>query len=247
MRNSKKQFFWGATFIVILASGWAGCAKTGSTYTTSPVTYVTVMNEAPYGPTTDIYLNSQLATGTSGIAPGAYSTKYGALQPGTYSIQFKKNGSDSLLSTIASGSTQVLDTLNFYTLILYNDTLKAIQSMLIHDDFTSISTGNANYRFFNLSPDAHNVDFYINGQSSGVAPTYAQRTTGDNNPAFNSNSYNSFISTAPNSYNLEVRNHYTDSVIASASAINLVGGNVYTIFLAGTTNNWKINILPASY
>ncbi len=244
MRTSKKQFFWRATFIVILASGWAGCAKTGSTYTTSPVTYVTVMNEAPYGPTTDIYLNSQLATGTGGIASGAYSTKYGALQPGTYKIEFKKNGSDSLLSTIAGGSSQVLDTLNFYTLIMYNDTLKAIQSMLIHDDFTSISTGNANYRFFNLSPDAHSVDFYINGKSSGVAATFGERTTGDN--AVNT-SYNSFISTAPNSYNLEVRNHNPDSVIATASAINLVGGNVYTIFLSGTTNNWKINVLPASY
>src|ERR1700754_959282 len=98
MRNSKKQFFWGATFIVILAAGWVGCGKTGSTYTTSPVTYVTVMNEPHYGPTTDMYLNSQLATGT-GIAAGAYSTKYGALQPGSYKIDFKKNGSDSLLST----------------------------------------------------------------------------------------------------------------------------------------------------
>ena len=244
MRTSTKQFFWGATFLVILAAGWAGCSKTGSTYTTSPVTYVTVMNEAPYGPTTDIYLNSQLATGTAGIAAGAYSTKYGALQPGTYRIEFKKNGSDSLLSTIANGNLQTLDTLNFYTLILYNDTSKAIQSMLIHDDFTSISTGNANYRFFNLSPDAHNVDFYINGQGTGTAPTYTGRTTGDNAV---STGYNSFISTTPNSYNLEVRNHYTDSVIAYTTATNLVGGNVYTIFLAGTTNNWKINVLPASY
>ena len=247
MRNSKKQFFWGATFFVILAAGWVGCAKTGSTYTTSPVTYVSVMNEAPYGPTTDIYLNSQLATGAAGIAPGAYSTKYGALQPGSYLIEFKKNGDGTLLSTIAGG-VQVLDTLNFYTLIMYNDTAKAIQSMLIHDDFTSISTGNANYRFYNLSPDAHNVDFYINGKTAGVAPTYAQRTTGDNNPAFfPSNSNNTFISTAPNSYNLEVRNHYTDSVLASTSATSLVGGNVYTIFLSGTTNNFKINVLPASY
>ena len=244
MRNSKKQFFWGATFFVILAAGWAGCAKTGSTYTTSPVAYVTVMNEAPYGPTTDIYLNSQLATGTTGIIAGAYSTKYGPVQPGSYKIEFKKNGSDSLLSTIASGAPQLFDTLNFYTLIQYNDTTRAIQSMLIHDDFTSISTGNANYRFFNLSPDAHNVDFYINGESAGVSPTFGQRTTGDN--AIYTN-YNSFISTAPNAYNFEVRNHYTDSVIAYTTATNLIGGNVYTIFLAGTTNNFKINVLPASY
>jgi hypothetical protein len=242
MRNSKKQFFWGATVFVILAAGWVGCAKTGSTYTTSPVTYVTVMNEAPYGPTTDIYLNSQLATGTGGIAPGAYSTKYGALQPGTYTITFKKNGSSDSLTSIPG--QQVLDTLNFYTLIMYNDTTKAIKSVLIHDDFTSISTGNANYRFFNLSPDAHNVDFYINGKGTGVTATYAQRTTGDNAII---TSYNNFISTAPSSYNLEVRNHYTDSVITSTNATSLVGGNVYTIFLSGTTNNWKINVLPASY
>ncbi|HTI91777.1 MAG TPA: DUF4397 domain-containing protein [Puia sp.] len=245
MRTRKKQFYWGAAFFVILAAGWTGCAKTGSTYTTSPVTYVTVMNEAPYGPTTDIYLNSQLATGTGGIAAGAYSTKYGALQPGSYKIEFKKNGSpDSVLSTIAGGSLQLLDTLNFYTLIMYNDTNRAIQSMLIHDDFTSISTANANYRFFNLSPDAHNVDFYISGKSTGVSATYGQRTTGDNAIFTN---YNSFISTAPNSYNFEIRNHYTDSVIASTTATNLVGGNVYTIFLTGTTNNFKINVLPASY
>jgi hypothetical protein len=244
MRNSKKQFFWGTTFFVILTAGWAGCAKTGSTYTTSPVSYVTVMNEAPYGPTTDIYLNSQLATGTGGIAVGAYSTKYGPVQPGSYKIEFKKNGSSDLLSTIAGGAPQLFDTLNFYTLIMYNDTTQAIQSMLIHDDFTSISTGNANYRFFNLSPDAHNVDFYINGETAGVSPTFGQRTTGDNAIY---TSYNSFISTAPNAYNFEVRNHYTDSVIAYTTATNLVGGNVYTIFLAGTTNNWKINVLPASY
>lgn len=244
MRNSKKQFFWGATFFVILTSGWVGCTKTGSTYTTTPVTYVSVMNEAPYGPTTDIYLNSQLATGTSGIAPGVYSTKYGALQPGTYKIEFKKNGADSVLSTIAGGQAQLLDTLNFYTLIQYNDTTKAIKSMLIHDDFTSISTGNANYRFFNFSPDAHKVDFYINGGGTGISPTFGARTTGDNAVYTN---YNTFISTAPSSYNLEVRNTYTDSVIAQSSGVNLVGGNVYTIFLSGTTNNWKINVLQASY
>src|SRR5258708_4259829 len=229
MRNSKKQFFWGATFFVILTSGWVSCSKTGSTYTTTPVTYVSVMNEAPYGPTTDIYLNSQLATGTGGIAAGAYSTKYGALQPGTYTITFKKNGGDNLLRTIPRQQTFVK--LNFYKLILYNDTPKAIRSMLIHDDFTTISTGNANYRFFNLSPDAHNVDFYINGQGTGTAPTYNGRTTGDN---VGYTSYNTFISTAPNSYNLEVRNHYTDSVIAYSNAVNVVGGHVYTIFLTRT-------------
>lgn len=242
MRNTRNQLFWAAAFLGILSAGWAGCAKTGSTYTTSAVTYISVMNEAPYGPTTDIYLNGQLATGSSGIAPGAYSTQYGTLQPGTYSITFKTNGGSDTLTSIPG--EQVLDTLNFYTLIMYNDTALAVKSMLIHDDFTSISTSNANYRFFNLSPDAHDVDFYINGKGSGVSPTYSNRYTGDNSVY---STYNTFISTAPNAYNLEVRNHYTDIVIASTTGTNLVGGNVYTFFLVGTTNNWQINVLQASY
>lgn len=245
MRKSKKQFFWGATFFVILAGGWVSCTKTGSTYTTTPVTYVSVMNEAPYAPTTDVYLNSQLATGTSGIAPGAYSLKYGALQPGTYTIQFKKNGSSDTLTSIPG--TQLLDTLNFYTLIMYNDTAKAVKSMLIHDDFTSISTGNANYRFFNFSPDAPRVNFYINITGSNqAAPStiFTYRTPGDN---VANTSYNAFISTAPSYYDLTVRDYYSNAVIAKDSAVNLVGGNVYSFFLYGTTNNWKLNVLQASY
>jgi hypothetical protein len=237
---SKKQFFWGATFLVILSGLWASCTKTGATYTTSPVTYVSVMNMAPYGPTTDIYLNSQLATGTGGIAPGTYSSKYGALQPGNYTIQFKKNGSDSLLSQIVPDKS-LLDTLHFYTLIMYNDVNRAIKSTLIEDDFSSISNGYVNYRFFNLSPDAPNVDFYLN---SGTTATSTGRTPADN---VTNTAYNNFQSAPSTTFNLQVKVAGSDSVLATLSNQSLIGGNVYTIFLGGTTNNWKINVLQASY
>jgi len=242
MRNSKKQFFWVAAF---LAAGWAGCTKSGSSYTTSPVTYVTVMNEAPYGPAaTDVYLNNQLASGTAGIASGAYSTKYGPLQPGLYTIAFKKHGGDSLLSQIAG--QQLLDTLGFYTMILYNDANKAVHSTLIHDDFSNISTASANYRFFNLSPDAPNVDFYLNSAST---PTFSGRTSADNTSSENLaiNDFNKFQSTAASSYNLQVKVSGTDSVLATLNGQSLAGGNVYTIFLTGVANNMKINVLQASY
>lgn len=246
MRTSKKQFFWMAAFLGILAAGWAGCTKSGSSYTTTPVTYVTVMNEAPYGPAaTDVYLNNQLATGTAGIAAGAYSTKYGALQPGNYSISFKKNGSDSLLTQITG--QQTFDTLGFYTLILYNDANKAaVHSTLIHDDFSTISTTSTNFRFFNLSPDAPNVDFYL---QSGSAATLTGRTPADNATAENltTSPWNTFQSTAAGAYNLQVKVNGKDSVLASLNGQNLLGGNVYTIFLTGTTNSFKINVLQASY
>ncbi|WP_431215674.1 DUF4397 domain-containing protein [Puia sp. P3] len=220
----------------------AGCAKTGSTYSVSPVTYVSLMNVAPYSPAADVYLNGQLATSSGGIASGSFSLKYGALQPGSYSIKFTKTGTTDSLTGIPGGP-QRLDTLNFYTLIMYNDTTHAVQSTLIHDDFTSISTTNANYRFFNLSPDAPNVNFYLN---DGTQPVYTHRTTGDN--AYNSN-YNTFISTAPNTYSFVVKGVTAsgDTTLTSLSNQNLMGGNVYTIFLTGVKGSYKLNLLPASY
>ena len=243
MRIRKMQFFWGVSLFVISAIGAVGCAKTGSSYSTSPVSYVSVLNEAPYGPASaDIYLNNQLAN-TSSIPSGLYSNKYGPVQPGTYRIDFKKGGADSLLSSIAGGARQILDTLNFYTLVLYNDsTTHRIQSMLIHDDFSSISTTNANYRFFNLSPDATNVDFYLNG---GSTPTFAYRQTGDN--AAPSSSYNTFVSTAPSTYSFVVKVAGDTALVTSLNNQNLTGGNVYTIFLTGVKGAYKLNVLPASY
>jgi hypothetical protein len=240
MRIRMQHFFWGISVFVVSAIGLAGCAKTGSSYTVSPVTYVSLMNVAPYSPAADVYLNGQRATPDGGIASGSYSLKYGALQPGSYSILFKKTGSTDSLTAIPG--TNRLDTLNFYTLIMYNDTMPThgAQSMLIHDDFTSISTTNANYRFFNLSPDAPNVNFYLNG---GTSATYTNRTTGDN--AFNPG-FNTFQSTAPSTYSFLVKSAAGDS-ISTLPNQNLMGGNVYTIFLTGVKGSYKLNLLPASY
>ncbi|MBS1606437.1 MAG: DUF4397 domain-containing protein [Bacteroidetes bacterium] len=243
MRIRKKHFFWSISIFVVSAAGLASCAKTGSSYTVSPVTYVSLMNVAPYSPAADVYLNGQLATTSGGIASGSYSLKYGALQPGSYSITFKKTGTTDSLTAIPG--TNRLDTLNFYTLIMYNDTTPAhgAQSMLIHDDFTNISTTNANYRFFNLSPDAPNVNFYL---TDGMPATYPGRTTGDNVVYQN---YNAFQSTAPATYSFVVKSAVGDSSTPVATLPNqsLMGGNVYTIFLTGVKGSYKLNLLPASY
>ena len=238
MRKSKQQFFWGATFFVILSAGLAGCTKTGSSFTTSPVTYITVMNQAPYAPTADIFFNDTLASGSNGIAPGVYSSKYGPLKPGSYEVKFKKHSSDSLMDVLTRSN---YDTLGFYTLILYNDANKAAHAMKINDDFSRITQANANYRFFNLSPDAPSVDLYMND-----AKVQQGRTTADN---AGNNSNNDFTSAVPAVYNLKVKTAAGDSVMLNN--VNLLGGNVYTIFLSGvknaSANTLSINVLQASY
>lgn len=218
-----------------------GCAKTGNTVTTSPVTYLSLINEASYTAPVSVLLNDTTATVSGGIAAGSYSSKYGTIRPGSYDVKFEIAGTDSLISEIPAAT---YDTLNFYTLILYNTPGGAsANSVRIWDDFSSISTTGANYRFFDLSPDYPNVDLYLNGTQA-----QANRATADN---VSNSSLNNFQPVATGDYTITARVAGKDSVIASATNVSLTTGNVYTIFLSGiknsTTYPLKINILQASY
>ncbi len=240
MRSNRQQFFWGSIILIVL-SGSVGCSKSGSSSLTfTPVSYVSILNEAPYGTAVDIYLNDTLVSPVGGIATGQYSTQYGSVKPGVYKVDFKKAGTDSLLFEIPASS---FDTTSFYTLLLYNTAPgnPAVQAIKILDNFTSITNSYAYYRFFNLSPDASAADFYLDNTI-----VQHQRTPADNASNL---SYNQFQSINPAIYNLQVTVSGTDSVLAMSNAVTLGQGGVYTIFLSGTksANNLAISVLPASY
>jgi len=242
MSKRKHQgIFYGMVLMVLLTAGLAGCSKTGTSITTTAVTYVSVMNMAPYAPATDIFLNGTLSSPVGGIPTGAFSAKYGPLQPGNYDVVFKKAGVDSLLAEIPSS---LYDTTQFYTLILYNNPgSPAAQVVKINDNFSTVSNYNANYRFFNLAPDAPKVDFFL-----GTTVAQPGRSSADNvtDPTFNA-----FQQVPAAAYSLEVKVAGVDSVLASIPSQNLLAGGVYTIFLTekknGTANNFAVNILTASY
>lgn len=218
-----------------------GCSKSGSTASTSPVTYLSLINASAYSNNVTVLLNDTLATVSSGIAPGQYSPRYGTVKPGYYDVKFESATSDSLLSEIP---TSAFDTLNFYTLIMYSVPVTGvIQSAKIADDFSSISSTQANYRFFNLSTIHTKVDLYLD-------QTIAQqgRTTADN---VNNNLLNGFQQVTAGTYGITVKSAGTDSVIVTTGNINLALGGAYTIFLSGvdgsTTNPLLINVLQAAY
>jgi hypothetical protein len=242
-KRNRKGIFYGIVSMVLLTAGLAGCSKTGSSFTTNAVTYVSVLHMAPYAPATDIYLNGTLSSPSGGIPPNSNSLKYASLQPQNYDIQFKKAGSDSLMAEIP---TSLYDTLHFYTLILYNTSMGggSVQAAKIADDFSNISAVSANYRFFNLSPDAPQVDLYMNGSMVQLGRTRADNIV--------STSFNSFqpVPSGPSNA-LQIKVSGTDSVLASLNSVDMEPGSVYTIFLNGTKNssgnNLKINVLTAAY
>src|ERR1700753_3438001 len=148
MRNRRQHFFW-SSIILVLLGGSVGCSKPGATLNFKPVAYITIMNLAPYDGPVDVYLSGTLVSPGGGILPGQVSSQYGQLKPGTYTVDFKKAGTDSLVAEIPAAE---YDTLNLYTLVLYNTAAgsAAAGAARIQDDISKVSTNNAYYRFFNM-------------------------------------------------------------------------------------------------
>lgn len=218
-----------------------GCAKTGTSLTKSSVAFLTLINAAALSSNVTVLLNDTAATVTGGIGPGEYSQQYGHVRPGTYAIKFEVTSSDSLLTQVPSF---VFDTLNFYTMMIYTvPQTGAVRAASIQDDFSTISSTQANYRFFNLCSTHPQVDLYLNS-------TLVQqgRTTADNATNF---SLNGFQKTTPATYTITAKVAGTDSVIVSRGNVPLASGNAYTIFLSGidgsSSNPLLINVLQASY
>jgi hypothetical protein len=242
MRKMKPQGirYWAG--FLALAVGWTGCSKmeaTTNTTTGNAVTYLSLMNMAPYSPPTDIYLNDVKATST--VAAGVFSTSYAHITPGAYDVKFKVSGGDSLLSEIPSS---IYDSLNFYTLIMYNDAINGpAKSIKIVDNYNGVTANNAYYRFIDMCPEAPSVDLYINN-----SVVQQGRTTAD--IVANSN-LTQFQALVPSTFNLQLKKAGTDSVIYNQANIQFLSGNVYTIFLSGSANApadpISVNILKAAY
>jgi len=238
MRKSGK--FYHMLFLALMIGGLSSCMKSGNSYsnTNSVVTFVSLMNLT--SSSADIYLNGTKASQTA-AAPGFFDSRYEQLTPGAYDIQFKAAGKDSVLADIPAS---FYDSLKFNTVILYNNAGGATTNAVrIVDDFSNLTVTNANYRFFNMSPDVPSVDLYFN-----TTAQQGSRATADNvvNPG-----YNAFQPVVPGIYNLQVKKAGTDSVVASLSGVSLVAGTASTIFLKGRAGNTSypisLNVLVATY
>jgi len=240
-KSSYRTIFSGILATAFLAAGLAGCVKSGvnSTSNTKAATYIGVMNLAPYSPSTEVYLND--VKQTNAIAAGNYSTAYAPLTPGTYGIKFKKGGSDSLMAELPASN---YDSASFYSLIMYNDTIKGItKAIQVYDDFQNITITSGFYRFFNFSPETPSVDVYLNNAKVMTGRNHADIVT---NPA-----YRNFQQLDPLSYTIQVKKSGTDSVIATLSNVPIAAGNAYTVFLNGSSANAadqiNLTILRATY
>jgi hypothetical protein len=235
VRKQNVLLLMGAlSFVAVLLSG---CLKSVDNTPQKPKTYISIMHLAPRAPThsVNVFFNTDKVT-TTPIASGAYSGTYSPVDPGFFSISFKENTKDSLITTVPLDR---YDSLNFYTIVLYNTDDNRIESFSIHDDYSGLqnNTTKTLYRFFHMSPDIGSVDVYFNNDKLESGRQHADNAFGS--------AYNQFQLINGNSYSIAVKKAGTDSVIAETSKTMDIG-QAYTIFLKGVINGTGNNTLGVS-
>jgi hypothetical protein len=236
VRKNVFLFLGALSFLTVLLSG---CLKEStSSSTTEPKTYLSLMHLASRTSAIEVYFDANKAS--SPINPGTVASAYSAIDPGTFAINFKKAGSDSLVASLGASR---YDSSKYYTLLLYNYDSTHARAVRIIDDFSALSSTKAVFRFFHMSPDIGDVDLYFDNNLIASDRQYADNTISDY--------WNLFTETPAATVNVYVKKSGSDSVIAQASSVYLNVQNAYTIFLKGIkggtgTNAIAVDVLQAA-
>ncbi|HEY4322344.1 MAG TPA: DUF4397 domain-containing protein [Mucilaginibacter sp.] len=217
MKTYKKNLKYVPVLICMagLLAFLSSCQKHQLDYvTTAPVTGVTFIQASSDEPPLDLFIGGGKVN-KSFIHYGETINNF-TISPGKNSVTFSSN---------VTGLTVLSDTINFvenavYSMFLAN---KATQPeiLLLTDTIGKPTSGNANIRFVNLSPDAPAVDLVVKGGAVLVS-----------NKSFKGHS--SFAPIPGNViYTIEVHQAGTSTVLASLSNINLNNGFVYTFWFYG--------------
>ncbi len=122
----------------------------------------------------------------------------------------------------------------YYT-VLIADTLSRMDAVMFRDSSQAPGPDSVKIRFINMSPDVGNLDLYVRGQEIKVAENIGYKEA------------SSFISiNAGRNLALDARPAGEKSIWASVPLINLLNGNIYTIWATGfvrlTTDNGRIRL-----
>jgi len=217
--------------LVLISTILGGCLKSGNNTPPEKLSYIYYLHMAPTAPSIDMYFDNAKASSSS-ISFNTISGRYAVIRPGTFAVNYKKAGGDSLVATIP---VNIYDSLKAYTLLLYSDDQGHGRATRIVDNMSDVSTEKVNYRFWHLGAETGNVDFYIGDQK-----VQSDRSLGDNDGF---NSYNQFDVVNPGTYKLVVKEAGTNNVLAQTEEANLVKGAIYTFFLKGVKNGTGIKAL----
>ena len=194
---------------------FTSCLKSKNDYTPPPVGYVTFFQAAPDEQPIDLYFNSNKVN----MAPLHYGDGIDYFQafPGLRTVNiYDSNSHSQIFSDTARISPNIA-----YSLFLVRNSTQQPGLFLVTDSISKPADGKATLRFINVSPDAPAVDLAVKDSAAFVT-----------NKGFKG--FSSFIpKTGGQTYNFEIRQHGTNTVLATLSGVTLNNGLVYTIWLHG--------------
>jgi len=197
---------------------FTSCLKSKNDYTPPPAGYVTFFQAATGQQPIDLYFNSNKVN----LAPLQYGDgiDYFKAFPGLRTVNIYNSNTQTLIFS----DTATIRPNIAYSLFLVNNALQQPGLFLVTDSISKPAAGKATLRFINVSSDAPAVDLAVKDSAAFVT-----------NKGFKG--FSSFIpKTGDQTYNFEIRQHGTNTVLTTLSGVTLNSGLVYTIWLHGLAN-----------
>lgn len=152
----QRRLFSGLSLLLLAlsATGLSSCGGGGGSDSGGNAS-VRFVNMASGYASLDVYKTSDTTLATAVTSDQA--STYSSVAAGTYTFQLKRAGSAATSSTTAFSVSQD----NSYTLLAFTSQ-NALQTVVLNDGQDAPASGSAKFRAINLSPEAGNLDVYVN-------------------------------------------------------------------------------------
>ncbi len=212
---TSRKWIAGLSAVCLLSLMLTSCLKDKTETYVPPAAFVQFVQASPGEQPLDLYLN----TNKVNLLPIGYGDRldYFRAYSGTRIVNMVTHPGNSKIFS----DTVNLKTDSVYSMFLIN---KATNPglLLLPDSLTKPAAGKGSIRFVNVSPDAPAVDLAIKDTTTALVA----------NKAFKG--YSPFFPIqASKTYTFEVRQHGTNTVLATLANVNIYNGQVYTIWLHG--------------
>ncbi|HLK28558.1 MAG TPA: DUF4397 domain-containing protein [Puia sp.] len=236
------KFNSGKTILALLLGFSAvafinACSKKDNN-TTPPATqnaYVSVTNASPssnvyavYSDTMNIYSSGTLGYGTTtGISGG---NPYETIVAGNHTIKLTSGGSTVLLDSNGTFTGN-----NYYSFIVY-DTGENLKTLSLKDNLTAPSSGNAEVRFLNLSPNSTALNVWLINTDTTMKDSVQFSNVGyAGTGSVSADSLASFKTVTAGTYKVLV-NSIANLNLFMMDSITLSSGKIYTLYSKGYVN-----------
>jgi hypothetical protein len=212
--NSKNGFF----ALSFLAVAFASCSKSDDGYYDLPEAAAVGVVHASAGlPALDVALDNNRL----GVSYFNYTDRIEYFRAYTGNRELKVYNAGAATANPLFTKALSFDAGKYYTVFIV-DTAAKMDAVSLRDSTRAAGMDSVRLRFANMSPDAAGLDLYVKGNATPVATNITYKKAG-----------NFFSYKATSNIIFELRPTGQNTLLATLEPINLLRGNIYTIWCGG--------------